>query len=349
MSVSRARFASAILEKLGAPLVGAACGPAARPDEPDDESAPRRAAGRVAELLGKSVQLGIQLASGMGLREGGEDDSVRLALTALAAGLVADQYRQTGRVPGDAELRRLSTGIEAVLTFSDSFAPAADGIARLDAAGGVPPFPGDESQAALWYVAALAPVTAAVAAFPFGRPEKMLAQDIAGRLVARAAGMAAALGGNGDEKTRKRAELALLGPLARIYVDCHREQTARLMAMDDKARAALAQGGDGALPMDAVWDAFEMRAEMAQTLAAATAQGGRGGGSGGPAAPSVSSAPVSSPPVSSAPVSSSSVSPPVPPSAPPAAENPAPPPSGGPMSFFKPGMKKPADGEGETS
>lgn len=346
MSVSRARFASAILEKLGAPLVGAACAVAARQNEPDDEAAPRRAAGRVAELLGKSVQLGIRLASGMGLREGGEDDSVRLALTALAAGLVADQYGQTGRVPGDADLRRLSTGIEAVLTFSDSFAPAADGIARLDAAGGASPFPGDESQTALWYVAALAPVTAAVAAFPFGRPEKMLAQDIAGRLVARAAVMAAALGGGGDDRARKRAELALLAPLARIYVDCHREQTARLMAMDDKARAAPAQGGGGVLPMDAVWDAFETRAEMAQALAiAAAAQGGRGAGGGDPAPPSFAAPPASSPPVSS-----SSVVPPDPPSGPAAAENPEPTPSGGnPMSFFKPGAKKPADGEGEKS
>jgi len=261
----RSAFAIQILEKIGAPLIGAVSMIAARQGNMDE---PKQAAESVAELLNKAVQVSVGLSSAMELRDGDQgEDSTRLALVALAGQLVASQYGVTARVPGDQEVKRLLTGLEAVLTFSDSFAPAAGNTARIehmDAAR----VPGDESQISIQYVNALVPVVNAVAAFSYGRPEKKLVQEIAGHLVARAQDMRTRImpDSTGGPPVMKQGELRLLSALATIYVGCHIEQMNALMTMDEKTRNQLMQDAGGVMPMDAVWQSFEQRAQMAELL-----------------------------------------------------------------------------------
>lgn len=316
----RADLLLQILERLGAPLM-AAVNAVAR--QPANEGAPAKDAERVAELLARSVQAGMALSETSGLRNGG--DSVRLALTALAARLLGEHYRQTGKVPAEADIKRLTGALEAVLIFSDNFALAADNIARLEnlAPGDIL---ADESQVNIQYLGLFVPVVIAVARFPFGQPERKLAQDIAARLIAVAGEARQRAGTFPDRKAEKRAELQILRALVALYAACHGAETDRLMAMNAEARGQ-------AQSMDAVWRAFDQGVTMLEILAGNIAPGADGGtaSSGGPAPAAV----VPPSPFTAQPA------PPPPPEQKVAPEEQA---GYNPMSFFKPPGKKGAEG-----
>lgn len=267
----RSAFQAQILEKIGAPLLVAVAEGQARQSK--DSGDQKQEAARLAELLNKTVQVSIGLAGSMALKDS-DGDAVRLALAALASPLIAGQYRLTGKVPGDAEIRKLVKALEAVLTFSDNFAPAAENTVRLDNLSPGMPFV-DESQVHIQYVGALVPVVNAIAAFSFGRAENKLAQEIAGRLVQKSKNMGEALQpGEAEPAARKRAELQLLRALAALYVECHEREMNRLLALDDQARMRAAEGAGGVLPLEPVWEAFERRAAMAEIIGRSAAPGG---------------------------------------------------------------------------
>lgn len=328
-----------VFEKLGAPILAAIGEVAARGEggAPDD---PRAEARRVALMLGKAVQASIALSNAMDLKDDdGQADSIRLALASLSGSLIAGSYRLTGRVPEDAEIGRIVSALEAVLSFADNFSPAADTMGRLRALEpGAVPY--DDNQVAVLYFNRMVPVVDAVAAFSFGRPEKKLVQEIAGRLNRRAGEMREALSGPAaDPRAARQEELTLLAALVDIYHGCHRAETLRLMAMDDAARMDAARSNGGVLSMDPVWDAFEMRVAMLEALGAGVAADGPASSS--PFAPAPQT-PAQAPPVFAPPREAAAPPAPAQPvqeSAPPAA------PSGNPMSFFKPGPKKTASGE----
>lgn len=261
----RSAFQVQILEKLGAPLM-AAVGEIAARQRRDGEDTLKQEAERLAELLGRAVQVSVSLAGVMDLREAdGQSDSIRLALAALAGPLIAGHYRLTGKVPGDNDLKRMVKALEAVLTFSDNFAPAAENTARL---ANIAPGTAlaDENQIYIQYVNALVPVVNVVAAFPFGRPETKLLQEVADRLVRRAQDICKGVMNGAAEQQVKRAELGILSALATLYVECHEAEMNRLMALDEQARAKAAEAAGGALPTDPVWAAFEIRAAMVDLI-----------------------------------------------------------------------------------
>ncbi len=343
----RSAFQVQILSRLGAPLMTAVGEVAAR-QRKDGEDTQKQEAERLAELLGKAVQVSVSLAGIMDLKDSdGQADSTRLALAALAGPLVAGQYRLTAKVPGDAEIKRMIKALEAVLTFSDNFTPAAENTARL--ASMAPGALADENQIHIQYVNALVPVVNVIAAFPFGRPETRLVQEVAGQLVGRAQDICKSFMNGAAEKDMKQAELAILAALAALYVECHQEEKNRLMALGEQARAKTAEASGGVLPVDPVWKAFEIRAGMVELLAKSAVS----------AASSAAKAPA--PPQVAAPVVAPSAPPPPPPpvaAAPaPAAPLPSPTPedlqsgdpvSYNPMGFFKPVKKDSAGEQGES-
>lgn len=267
---------------MAAPLTAAACAVASRQPEGDDTA--RQEAERVAELLARTVQAGVALSASMDLKAAdGESDSIRLALAALTGPLVAGQYRLTGKVPGDADIKRMVRAMEGVLTFSDNFAPEPESTARLTGLEAESPA-SDENQAHIQYVNALVPVVDAVASFPFGRPEAKLIQDVAGRLGARATALRKDMAASVSGAQARQAELGILRALAALYAACHKAQVEKLMALDEAAREKLAaESPDGALPLDPVWKAFDLRAEMVALIGRTAAPGGGDAASSGPA------------------------------------------------------------------
>jgi hypothetical protein len=308
----RASFLIELLDKLGVPLMSAVQSGTA--DADGVAISPARDAELLAALLGQSVQLGLSVAGKLDLKEDqGDADAVRLSLSAMAGRLVGDSYRQHGRLPGETETARMSRALEAVLTFADNFTPAAEHSARLRAIGTEKPL-FDMAQSQIFYLSAMEPVLAAIAEFPFGQNETGLIQDTAEKLQQRAKSLREAMiGASAEGPESAFAELMILHSLARIYADCHRAETARLIAANNDTPPAL----------DPVWKGFDLRLAMLESLLGSAVPDDE-------TAPVAPAAPVQAPPQAAAPAQPA-----------PAAVAPSAPPAAGPMGFF---AHKPDDG-----
>lgn len=257
---SRVDLLLQVFEKFGAPVFSAVAGRGASPVDPKDEAT------KAAALVVKAGQAGAALAVLAGVKpEDPGADAARLAFGGVSAAALSQLYRETGRLPADAEIERLNAVFAAVLSFAEDYASAAQGAGRLAVLGADVVL--DESQIDAMALHALAPMVGAVAAFSFGRPEKALAQEIAGRLTAGAAALVKKLSVATLPAPQVRlSELTLLRTLAGIFTDCYVAETGRLLALDEAARAALAGGAGGALPLDPVWEAFALRLGMLEIL-----------------------------------------------------------------------------------
>ena len=298
----RTYFLVQLLQKLGAPLMGAVN------SHSSGDATGEKDAQTMASLLSESIKVSISLSQAMNLKpDDGDADAIRVSLAALASGLVADSYRQTGRVPSENDVRRISKALESVIVFADNFAPAAEHAQRLQTLDGTPPFI-DPVQAGIYSINALAPVISAIAEFSFGQSDSRLIQDVAGRLDAKAKELLGNFGGGPNAMS----ELVILQALGQIYAGAHRAETANLKA----------KGDDGAATIDAVWTSFDRQVAMLGVLLGSAA-GGTVASSGGSGVKPAVGAPAQETPAVPPPVAA------VPPSAaaPPAAAN--------PMAFFK--------------
>ena len=245
----RAQYLIQILDKIGAPLLSAA-----EQSGNDEETATI-----VASLLGKVVETSISMNQTLDLTASdAQDDSLRVALAALAGSLVANQYKQKGKLPEAGDLSRVQSAMSAVLTFADNFTLSPEHTERLEklkADGGVV----DAHQINIQYVDALIPVINAVGAFPFGQPEQKLIMDVSDRLIKRTAEMRETLLPSLSGDDEKLAELAILRAAANIYAASHEAETQRLTGSDGEAPARLS--------IEPVWKAFETRIAMLETVA----------------------------------------------------------------------------------
>ena len=259
----------------------------------------------MASLLSESIKISISLSQAMNLKpDDGDADAIRVSLAALASGLVADSYRQTGRVPSENDVRRISKALESVIVFADNFAPAAEHAQRLQTLDNAPPFI-DPVQASIYSIHALAPAISAIAEFSFGQSDTRLIQEVSDRLGAKAKELLGNFGGG-----NAMGELVVLQALGQIYAGAHRAETERLKA----------KGDDGAATIDAVWSSFEKQVAMLGVLLG-SASGGAPASSGGGGVKPTAAAPAETP-----------AAPPPAEAAPPAAASTA---GGNPMSFFK--------------
>ncbi len=331
---NRTQYFIQILEKIGSPLMNAVI------ETSKADNSEQAQAKKIAELLSKSVQTSIALGELIDIGVMGEQsDSMRVALAGLSAPLIANIHRQTGQTPQEQDIKTITGAMQAVLSFSENFTPSPENTARLEAlvAKGQSV---DIHQIQAQYMRAFVPVINAVAEFPFGHQETKLMTMISSRLIARAEDIAAVLSENGDELEQKRIALAILNALAPIYAACHREETAKLTALNEDKRAALPKDSGGGISLDGLWKNFEIRAVLMETLVHSIL-GGTPVSSGSSQSPAVSQP---------APVAESPAPPPAAPPAPPV-EKPAspppqsvekpqnPPPAGNPMAMF---AKKPS-------
>ena len=243
----RTQYLIQILDKIGVPLIGAA-----QSGDGDKETAEV-----VAGLLGKVVETSISMNEALDLSPAdAQNDSLRVALAALAGSLVSDLYAQKGKMPEAADLTRIQAAMSAVLTFGDNFTLSPEHVERLEKlkADGAPV---DTHQISIQYVDALIPVINAIAAFPFGQPEQKLIMDVSDRLVKRSAEMREALMPMVSGDDEKLSELALLRAVASVYATCHDEETKRLST----------SASEEAPSIDKVWDSFHLRSAMLEAVA----------------------------------------------------------------------------------
>lgn len=298
----RSQFKIQLLEKLGTPLM--------RAMSVQGASATADTAQAIAGMLSESVKISIYLSQVMKLTpEDGDADAIRVALASIAGDLVADTYAQTGRTPTDADAQKIAKSLEAILAFSDNFAPASEHAQRLQTLGGGVPFI-DPMQTTIYAMAALTPVISAVSEFPFGQQESKLIQDVAAKLAEHAKKLQSGLVTEPlSPAETKTAELVILQSLGQIYAAAHRAETNRLHTLPEEQRG-------GELSMQPVWDSFDRQIAMVEVLLSSMSGENLGSGRGGKGVKPAAEAPAEEAPAEQAP-----------------AAQPAKP--ANPMSFFK--------------
>tara|TARA_R110002124_G_scaffold129483_1_gene291024 strand:- start:334045 stop:335229 length:1185 start_codon:yes stop_codon:yes gene_type:complete len=256
-----------IVEKLGMPIL-ASVSEVERQKQamgrvqgtPSDESQARL----IAELLGKSTELGLMLFRSFDITEPTESraDAARLGMTALSGSVIANLYGMTGRIPGDPELQRLEKVVQSVVAFSENFESGHDAAQALGAADGekTPALPALEYMA-VHYASALIPLVNAVAAFPFGRQEELLMKEIVSRLMGVAKGFCERLYPDANAEQRKAVEVSIMKVAANTYAQCHFAEMTQLMSAGDQQKM-MAQN----ISMDGVWAAFDKRFAMLEVI-----------------------------------------------------------------------------------
>lgn len=342
----RSEYLIQLLEKIGAPLMEAIADVSARQAQENPANAVGDEAKKIAELLAKAVQVSINIGKNMDLAsQEDQGESIRVALAALAGSIVAEQYKHSGKVPDDQGLSRAATALQAVMTFSENFVPSEESTQRLKQikAQGLPV---DARQADIQCIQAFIPVVNAIGDFSFGQPEQKLVQEVADRLTKKAMVLRESVfAGLLSVDEQKYTELALLRALATIYSECHRAETRKLIQPGGRQTEA------GTASLTPVWNAFDIRAAMLETLGAGLATQGSATATDSkpPAAPQTQPPPQPAKPptaTASTPLSmfakpkeqAPPVNPPASKDTPPSPEQPPPPKSqqgGSPMSFFK--------------
>ena len=304
-SNSKADYLLHILQTIGAPLMSAITDVT-----PADQDNPQNEATIMATLLGKTVEASIDLGQIMQIDPAqAQDDTLRVALAGLAGPLVAGEYTNRKRVPESPEIKKITTALQAVLTFSDNFTPTPETVERLknlEANGQA----ADSYQIQIQYMQAFIPVVEAIAQFPFGQAEAKLIMDVSDRIVKKSVELREALLPNeNDEGVQKLVELGFVKALGQLYSACHMAETEKFTNTDQDAQTAIS--------IDPVWKAFDMRVAMLEALAAkmvpagATAQAGGSSGGGPAVAATATAAPVTPPATPPPPAEATPAAPPV--------------------------------------
>ena len=324
---TRSDYLLSFIERLGMPLFTASSGEGA--GTPEEEA---RAA---AELLSRAVQLSIDLGRITAIEKAEPDrtDALRVGLAALAGDLVAAQKKILGRMPAEADLKRIGGVIEVILSFSESFAPEpalTQTLANLPARGQAV----SAEQAGLQYLHAFLPVIEAVGRFTFGQQDKILVRDVAARLSTETQTLRQTIfPPSGDAAEDRRIERSLLSVLAALYAAAHNEEIDRF---------GKAGPNDPPPNLATVWTRFETRLAMLAALAEGISPGRiipkTAPIPAGPTPPDSNSNPLS---MFAKKPGASSESPPTPPTSPPSTENG----TAGPMGFFK----KPPGADGQET
>lgn len=262
---TRARYIIQILEKIVHPLLGAI--ESQNKGDAKDAQAESQA---IAALLSRSVQMSIDIGKmiDMDKIEPENAESVRVALAALAAPMIADHYKTHGQPPEDSDLKRIVPSLEAIMTFSDNFTATDNNIARLEnvSAEGQKT---DIHQTNVQYIHAFVPAIDAIVAFPFGQQEKKLMLNVSDTITKKAKSISEATLGKGLAKEdTDRIELSLVKSLAALYAECHNSGVQKLSKISepdaDTQQKILTE----------IMDGFEQRAAMLETLAQNLMPGG---------------------------------------------------------------------------
>lgn len=243
-------------QKIGAPLLAAVSDWRFAADGANNRTAEGDAA-LFAQLVESTVAISRKAAEKMGAKNRSEDDWIRWGLASAAADIVTAHYRATGRPMAALAADKL---IEAIDKVTDPVNNPLKTVPKLEQ---------DVVTALrLKMFDALAPVVGAVARFSFGYDEHALILDVAGKLHKTAAEIAAALSpDNCPEAEWATLYEGLLAAAAELYADCHYAEMDRLLDMSPDERAAYVREHGNAVPIEPVWQAFELRVSMLTTVA----------------------------------------------------------------------------------
>lgn len=247
-------------ERIGAPLI-TAVSEVQSWSGPDDDT-PEHDAELLARLISTTVSVSQKVADRIGAQQHPDADWVRWSVAAVMSPVVATQYRVTGKPLNDRDAGRIVSAVDAVAAFAGDYTEGGYGREALEL--------DDEPAAGLRIKAvnALVPVIGAIARFAFGHPEQTLIRDVLQALQGRVDRVTQRLlDDRANAEERVRFELGILNAACQLYAECHYAEMDRLLDMSPEERADYAREHNNTLPMEPVWDAFDLRMEMLMTVA----------------------------------------------------------------------------------
>ena len=290
MTTQQTEYFLQIFKTIGAPLVGAALSRVG-----DGQDAPKAVAQTVAELLTKSVQLGIDIGAIVALeKQGDKAESARIAATGMAGDMLGGFYALQGKLPEAADLQRITEGLRAVKDFSATFEASPEATLRLESikAKGQAV---DALQSQIQVLSAFVPVIEALTNFPLGADPNADMQAITQTLTQRVTPIAQALSSDDPDNIMARG---LMAGAAGLYAQCH--------------EAVGAQAAGQPLDVQKVWQRFDSQLQILEALARSIVPG-----AAPQSAPPQPVSPDSAQDAGAAPDATSSLSPPQAPVAPP--------------------------------
>ena len=247
--INHSRFTIQLLEKIGSPLTAAIDYVLLGGDDKEVE-----AAQIMAQLLGQATQMSTALYNILEIKEEEDQvDSTRLALAALVSPLIAESYKHRKKVPSAEDTSRLGKSLEALISFGESFSPAAECQSRLQTIDHDTVF-FDKEQPSFMILQAMVPVINAVEEFSFGQSKIKLVQNIATKLESTSSEVSKKLAGK-NGSTDKLKELIVFKVLAELYTSCHLAETQRASSATDVA-----------LSLDPVWESFATKVSMIEAF-----------------------------------------------------------------------------------
>ncbi len=255
--MERSTFLSSIMHDVGLPLIRAIIKYGPNHDE-------EAIAAEMTKMLAQTVQSNDYIKDALDINELATHNSeLHLILTSLSSKIIAAHYERTKTPPTDQDLKRFMGAINALLAFSEDYAP----IISLTEA-----YPENKKKSSvsprhttdLTYISVFLPLINAVARFSFGLNESRMIQNVSERLNARTTQIRSnLLGDTLNDTDRKSAELSILETLVELYASCHMQEIDRITALS----SAAPDTQDSTQQIENIWALFEHRVSLLFGLA----------------------------------------------------------------------------------
>lgn len=250
-------FLSSIMHEVGLPLI---CAIIKYGSDHDEEAI----AAEMERLLTQTVQSNDYIKDTLDISDVAiQNSELHLILTSLSSKIIAAHYERAKTPPTDQDLKRIMGAINALLAFSEDYAPM---ISLTDA------YPENKQKPSvsprhttdLTYISVFLPLINAVARFSFGLNETRMIQNVSERLNERTAQIRSnLLGDTLNDTNRKSAELSILETLVNLYASCHLQEIDRITALS----SAAPDTQDSAQQVENIWALFEHRVSLLFGLA----------------------------------------------------------------------------------
>ena len=260
----------ALFEKMGVPLINALSAvqmwqnmeqAGTSPDEVAQAEIDKKQdveyATNLAALLNRSVSLSTALAEKLELSPA-QDQKHRLDLANVSTVMIAHHYALMAKVPEEAEVKKITSSMESVLSFVDYF--SADKNLEDH----------DKSQEALLVecLEATVPLVHTIGRFSFGRSEKTLTSEILDDLGKRVTTLTKAFGQDLKDRSLNSYKVQIFKGCAQLLMMCYEAEMNMLIQKSSAGGRQEAAINDEAHEdaLKRIWESFDSRVALLRTV-----------------------------------------------------------------------------------
>lgn len=258
--MERSTFLSSIMPEIGLPLVRTIIENCPSDDE-------QTITQEMENLLAQTIINNDHLKDALDIKEQSPENSdLYLLLSSLSSKIIASHYKRTKTPPTDKDLKKITSAINALLAFSESYTPI---INLTDA------YPGNSNKPSLYpkhttdlmYISVFLPLINAVSTFSFGLNSSRMIQNVSKKMNVRTSQIRSHLLGDSlNDADRKTAEISILKTLIDLYSSCYMQEIDRITKLSQPEQHAQ----DNTQQIDHIWALFENRVSLLFGLAKET-------------------------------------------------------------------------------